>query len=228
MSVIASAKPREIKLRRFFKTEVGDIVLFSSRVIATDGGSECRAKTWREHNLPQSWPQSPPGNPGSLLFSLKNFSKSYHQAGVTVVEKTDRNDESGVASGTQARSGETGQVYAFGPYRLNPGERALLRGNEAVTLPPKAFDTLVLMVRNSGRLMEKDELIRTLWPGSFVEDGSLSNNIFVLRKALGEDPRYIETVPKRGYRFVGAVQCLPDRARGRQDEGESQPPRPTL
>src|SRR5215470_14173364 len=156
------------------------------------------------------------GNPGRLLVSLKNFSKSYHQAGVTVGEKTDRrpssNDGSGVASDTQTRGVETGHVYQFGPYRLDPRERTLLRGNEAVTLPPKAFDTLVLMVRNGGRLMEKDELIRTLWPDSFVEDGSLSNNIFVLRKALGEDPRYIETVPKRGYRFVGAVQCLPDRA----------------
>ena len=149
-----------------------------------------------------------------------------------MAEKTDRRsssrDASGVASGTQTRGVETGHVYQFGPYRLDPGERTLLRGNEAVTLPPKAFDTLVFMVRNSGRLMEKDELIRTLWPDSFVEDGSLSNNIFVLRKALGEDPRYIETVPKRGYRFVGAVQCLPDRAGRRQDEGESQAPRPTL
>jgi TolB-like protein len=70
--------------------------------------------------------------------------------------------------------------------------------------------------------MEKDELIRRLWPDSFVEDGSLSNNIFVLRKALGEDPRYIETVPKRGYRFVGAVRCLPEWERGHREEKEFQ------
>ena len=112
------------------------------------------------------------GNPGSLLISLKNFSKSSHEAGVTVGERTDRRSSSrsasDVASGAQTRSGETGHVYQFGPYRLDPGERTLLHGNEAVTLPPKAFDTLVLMVRNSGRLMEKDELIRTLWPDSFV------------------------------------------------------------
>jgi len=67
--------------------------------------------------------------------------------------------------------------------------------------------------------MEKDELIRTLWPDSFVEEGSLSNNIFVLRKALGEDPRYIETVPKRGYRFIGAVRCFPDLEGGHGEEG---------
>ena len=147
-------------------------------------------------------------------------------------ENTDRRsssrDASDVASSTQTRRGEAGRVYQFGSFRLNPGERTLLRGNEAVTLPAKAFDTLVLMVRNSGRLMEKDELIRTLWPDSFVEDGSLSNNIFVLRKALGDDPRYIETVPKRGYRFVGAVQCFPDGERGHRDEADSQAAGPTL
>jgi TolB-like protein/DNA-binding winged helix-turn-helix (wHTH) protein/Tfp pilus assembly protein PilF len=103
-----------------------------------------------------------------------------------------------------------------------------MRGDEVVTLPPKAFDTLVFMVRNSGRLMEKDELIKALWPDSFVEEGSLSNNIFVLRKALGEDPQYIETVPKRGYRFVGAVQCLPHGVQGHRKEAELQPPRPAL
>jgi eukaryotic-like serine/threonine-protein kinase len=64
-------------------------------------------------------------------------------------------------------------------------------------------------VRNSGHLLEKDELIRSLWPDSFVEEGNLSTNIFVLRKALGNDHEYIETVPRRGYRFVGAVRQLP-------------------
>ena len=77
-----------------------------------------------------------------------------------------------------------------------------------VALTPKAFDTLHLLVQNSGHLLERDELIRLLWPDSIVEEGNLSNNIFVLRKALGEDPQYIETVPKRGYRFVGAVHRL--------------------
>src|SRR5579864_6262340 len=101
------------------------------------------------------------------------------------------------------------ELYEFGPFRLEPAERRLSRNNELVVLTPKAFDTLVLLVRNSGHLLEKEELSRTLWPDSFVEEGNISNNIFVLRKALGEDPQYIETIPKRGYRFVGAVRQLP-------------------
>jgi hypothetical protein len=87
------------------------------------------------------------------------------------------------------------ELYEFGPFRLEPAERKLLRGSEVVVLTPKAFETLVLLVRNSGRLLEKDELLRMLWPDSFVEEGSLSNNIFVLRKGLGDDSEYIETVP---------------------------------
>src|SRR5579862_1379114 len=101
------------------------------------------------------------------------------------------------------------ELYEFGPFRLEPSERKLSRSNEQVVLTPKTFDTLVLLVRNSGHLLEKEELIKTLWPDSFVEEGNLSNNIFVLRKALGEDPPYIETIPKRGYRFVGAVRQFP-------------------
>jgi DNA-binding winged helix-turn-helix (wHTH) protein/Tol biopolymer transport system component len=107
---------------------------------------------------------------------------------------------------------DTPQLYEFGPFRLDPAERKLQRGNEIMALTPKAFDTLVLLVRNSGHLLEKDELIAALWPNTFVEEGSLSNNIFLLRKALGEDPAYIETVPRRGYRFVGAVRQLPPAA----------------
>ena len=92
---------------------------------------------------------------------------------------------------------DTAEIYEFGPFRLEPRERKLSRNSEPVVLTPKAFDTLVLLVRYSGHLLEKEELIRTLWPDSFVEEGNLSNNIFVLRKALGEDPQYIETIPKR-------------------------------
>jgi DNA-binding winged helix-turn-helix (wHTH) protein/Tol biopolymer transport system component len=116
------------------------------------------------------------------------------------------------------------ELYEFGPFRLEPAERKLMRGNEVVVLTPKVFDTLVLLVRNSGHLLEKDELIRMLWPDSFVEEGNLSNNIFVLRKALGEDPPFIETVPKRGYRFVGAVRQLPsaEKALGEQREFASE------
>ena len=101
------------------------------------------------------------------------------------------------------------ELYDFGPFRLEPAERKLWCGDEVVALTPKAFDTLVLLVQNSGHLLEKDQLIRALWPGSFVEEGNLTNNISVLRKALGDDPPYIETVPKRGYRFIGSVRRLP-------------------
>jgi len=131
-----------------------------------------------------------------------------------------------IVSTARSTNQETRILYEFGPYLLDPSERKLCRGDEIVALPPKAFDTLLLMVRNSGRLMEKGELIETLWPDSFVEEGSLSNNVFLLRKALGEDPQYIETVPKRGYRFVGAVRCLPDGIPGHRDEAEFQTPRP--
>jgi Tol biopolymer transport system component/DNA-binding winged helix-turn-helix (wHTH) protein len=112
----------------------------------------------------------------------------------------------------ETSNGNTSALYEFGPFRLDPAERKLLRGNQIVALTPKAFDTLLLLVRNCGHLLKKDELIRTLWPDSFVEEGSLSNNIFLLRKALGGDPSFIETVPGRGYRFVGAVRQLPHAA----------------
>ena len=127
-------------------------------------------------------------------------------------------------SAERALPGAIPEIYEFGPYRLEPAERKLLRGIEVVTLTPKAFDTLYLLVRNSGHLLEKDELIRMLWPHSVVEEGNLTNNIFLLRKALGEDPQYIETVPKKGYRFVGAVRRLPTTGLVRPDtprDGES-------
>ena len=114
--------------------------------------------------------------------------------------------------GKQSPSPERLRLYEFGPFQLDPSERILLRGSEIVPLAPKAFDTLHLLVRNSGHLLEKGEMIRALWPDTFVEDGSLSNTIFLLRKALGEDPVFIETVPRRGYRFVGAVLQLPPTA----------------
>ena len=111
------------------------------------------------------------------------------------------------------------EIYEFGQFRLELAERKLFRGSEVVALTPKAFDTLCLLVRNSGHLIEKEDLIRILWPDTFVEEGSLSNNIFLLRKALGEDVAYIETVPKRGYRFVGAVRQLQKPMPGSRDRG---------
>ncbi len=108
----------------------------------------------------------------------------------------------------------TKHLYEFGPFRADAKERLLLRGGEIVPLTPKAFDMLLALVENSGHLLEKDELMQRLWPNSFVEEGSLAQNVSLLRKALGESDsqRFIETVPRRGYRFVAGVRELQDDA----------------
>jgi DNA-binding winged helix-turn-helix (wHTH) protein len=97
--------------------------------------------------------------------------------------------------------------FEFGAFRLDATERLLLHEGETVSLTPKAFDMLVTLVENSGHLVEKSELMRKLWPNSFVEEGSLAQNVSLLRKALGENEsqKFIETVPRRGYRFVATV-----------------------
>src|SRR5262245_22539529 len=103
-------------------------------------------------------------------------------------------------------------VYEFGPFRLDLKERLLLRENESVSLIPKAFDLLVALVESGGRLVEKDELMRRVWPDSFVEEGNLAQNISLIRKALGESEtaKFIETVPRRGYRFIASVREIRD------------------
>src|SRR5258706_2703572 len=103
-------------------------------------------------------------------------------------------------------------LYEFGPFRLDATERLLLRAEEVVPLTPKVFDLLLALVENGGHVLSKDELLQRVWPDSFVEEANLSRNIFTLRKALGEDTdeqRYIETVPRRGYRFVASVMSWP-------------------
>ena len=100
-------------------------------------------------------------------------------------------------------------IYEFGPFRLVPEERQLLRDNQPVPLTPKSFDLLVVLVENSGHLIEKGELLKRIWPDSFVEEANLSVNVSALRRALGEGPnehQYVETVPRRGYRFVAGVK----------------------
>ena len=94
-------------------------------------------------------------------------------------------------------------IYEFGPYRLDSSKRVLTRGGERIALTPKATDILIILVVNAGELVEKDELIREIWPDTFVEEANLTQNIFRLRKALADGPLYIETVKRRGYRFVG-------------------------
>jgi DNA-binding winged helix-turn-helix (wHTH) protein/tetratricopeptide (TPR) repeat protein len=99
-------------------------------------------------------------------------------------------------------------VYEFGPYRLDRTKRVLTRDGENISLTPKATDILILLVANAGELVSKDELLREIWPDTFVEEANLTQNIFRLRKALSEvrsSSRYIETVTRRGYRFTEAV-----------------------
>jgi Tol biopolymer transport system component/DNA-binding winged helix-turn-helix (wHTH) protein len=106
-------------------------------------------------------------------------------------------------------SHQSKHLYEFGPFRMDAAERLLLRDGESVPLTPKAFDLLSMLVEHHGHLLEKDELMKAVWPDSFVEEANLSYNVSLIRKALGEGEngqRYIETVPKRGYRFVASVQ----------------------
>jgi TolB-like protein/Flp pilus assembly protein TadD len=108
-------------------------------------------------------------------------------------------------------SKESHSVYEFGPFRFDPSERLLLRDGKPVQLAPKVFETLTALIENNGRLVDKDELMSLLWPDTFVEEATLARNISDLRKALGEasgGQKYIETVPKAGYRFVAVVQRL--------------------
>src|ERR1044072_615867 len=99
-----------------------------------------------------------------------------------------------------------GRTYTFGPFALDTREGTLLREGRPVQLTPKAFETLVALVEQSGHCLAKDELMRRVWPDSFVEENNLSQNISQLRRALPRaGARYSETAPRRGYRSNGAV-----------------------
>jgi DNA-binding winged helix-turn-helix (wHTH) protein len=102
----------------------------------------------------------------------------------------------------------TKHFYDFGPFRFDPEERVLHLDGMPVPLAPKVAETLSLLVQNAGHLVEKDELVKKVWPDTFVEEGNLNKNIFLLRRVLGQcegGGEYIETVPRRGYRFVASV-----------------------
>ena len=122
--------------------------------------------------------------------------------------------------------------YEFGPFRLDPAEGQLVRDGRPLPLTPKAFDLLVLLVENPGRLLTKEDLMRRLWPDSFVEEANLAQNISTIRKALAQSGNgsagsdYIETVPKRGYRFVAEVKRIV--AADGPAPGEAQPVEPKL
>jgi TolB-like protein len=101
------------------------------------------------------------------------------------------------------------EQYEFGPFRFDAQERLLLRAGTRVPLRPKVYELLLLLVRNSGHLLEKEALLREVWPDTFIEEGSFTRTISALRAALGVQESgepYIETIPKCGYRFTGAVK----------------------
>ena len=102
-------------------------------------------------------------------------------------------------------------VYEFGDYRINPGNLLLTRGGQPIALTPKVFDTLLLLVKRSGEVLEKEEFLRAIWPDTIVEENNLNQNISIVRRALGEtagEHRFVVTVPGRGFRFVPEVKRL--------------------
>lgn len=105
--------------------------------------------------------------------------------------------------------------FEFGPFQIEPGERLLRRGTEVIPLAPKAIETLLVLATSGGRIVEKDELIKRVWPDTFVEENGLARNISLLRKALGSGPNdasYIETIARRGYRFSAPVKEVREEA----------------
>jgi TolB-like protein/Tfp pilus assembly protein PilF len=115
-------------------------------------------------------------------------------------------------------------VYEFGPFRLNPRERLLLHEQTSVPLTPKVFDTLTVLVKNSGHVVSKDELMREIWPDTNVEEANLTQNVSMLRKVFGqrdEGTVYIETIPKLGYRFIADVRKVSIDSQELADEQET-------
>jgi len=114
---------------------------------------------------------------------------------------------------------QTKVIYEFGPFRVDPRERRLLRDGEVVPLTPKVFDVLLALVQNSGHILSKDELMKLVWGDTAVEEGNVARNVSTLRNALGQkpgEPKYIETIPWRGYRFVERVRQVHDNAERRR------------
>jgi DNA-binding winged helix-turn-helix (wHTH) protein/pimeloyl-ACP methyl ester carboxylesterase len=121
-------------------------------------------------------------------------------------------------------SNDGGRTYTFGPFALDTREGTLLREGRPVPLTPKAFETLVALVERSGHCIGKEELMRRVWPDSFVEENNLSQNISQLRRALQSDAadgaQYIETIPRRGYRFKAPVVLVEDAPAAGDEEGK--------
>jgi DNA-binding winged helix-turn-helix (wHTH) protein/TolB-like protein/Tfp pilus assembly protein PilF len=127
----------------------------------------------------------------------------------TALKTASKQAQNGFNSGLITVAAQT--TYEFGPYRLEVSTRRLFRGDELIPLAPKAFDILVALIDRRDRVVDKSELMKLVWPDSFVEEANLSQTIFVLRKTLGDDRdgnQYIETVPRRGYRFAADVRVI--------------------
>jgi DNA-binding winged helix-turn-helix (wHTH) protein len=106
-------------------------------------------------------------------------------------------------------SSQHSHLYEFGEFRLDTVSRRLLHGNQIVTLTGKVLDLLVVLVESNGRILGKEELIKAVWPDTYVEEGNLTQNISVLRKTLADGASirvYIETIPRQGYRFIVPVR----------------------
>lgn len=116
--------------------------------------------------------------------------------------------------------------YQFGPFVLDTLQHALLKKGKTVALTPKTYDTLLVLVQNSGRMLSKEELMHTLWPDSFVEESNLTQQVSMIRRALGDsasDPRYIATVPSRGYRFIAEVKEATEGKSGKDSDDSIEP-----
>jgi len=116
---------------------------------------------------------------------------------------------------------KTRHFYSFGPFCLDPNECLLILDGKPVPLAPKAFEALLMLVENAGHLMDKDDLMRRLWPGTFVEEANVAKHISLLRRILSaatNGREYIETIPKRGYRFVAEVREVAEAETGSQPQ----------
>jgi DNA-binding winged helix-turn-helix (wHTH) protein len=111
------------------------------------------------------------------------------------------------------------KAFTFGDFRLDPSDCKLLSSGEPIALTPKAFDLLLLLIENRGRLVEKETLMKRLWPDAFVDEANLANNISLLRKALGESANMIQTVPRRGSAMCGRRQRRQPRLRSESFRG---------
>ena len=121
-------------------------------------------------------------------------------------------------------NGHQSRIYGFGEFSIDAAKRLLIKGDgEIVALTPKVFETLLYLVEHSGKVIEKDELMREIWTNTIVEESNLSQNISVLRRILGEkhgENRFIATVPGHGYKFVSEVRRIEEEEKERKGEEE--------